>query len=113
MLPMGDAKGGALVLMVEILAAGLSGAHFGYQASSFFSAEGDPPGVGQMILAFDPEFLSGGGFGERLEDLLEAITAQPDARLPGARRSRLREQSEREGLLITADLKKTLEKLNR
>ncbi len=49
---MGGAKGAALVLIVEILAAGLSGANFGYEASSFFTAEGTPPGVGQMIVAF-------------------------------------------------------------
>jgi len=113
MLPMGDAKGAALALMVEILAAGISGAHFGYQASSFFSAEGPPPGVGQMILAFDPEFLSGGGFSARLENLLEVITAQENTRLPGARRSSLREKSAQDGLLISSDLMKTLDELSR
>src|SRR5690606_33951926 len=57
MVPMGDAKGTALALMVELLSAGLVGAHFGYEASSFFSAEGPAPGVGQMILAIDPVAL--------------------------------------------------------
>jgi (2R)-3-sulfolactate dehydrogenase (NADP+) len=38
MIPMGDAKGTALALMVELLAAGLVGAHFGHEASSFFTA---------------------------------------------------------------------------
>ena len=41
MLPMGDAKGAQLVLMVEILAAALSASHFGYEAGSFFSGEGE------------------------------------------------------------------------
>lgn len=112
MLPMGDAKGAALVLMVEILAAGLGGANFGYQASSFFSADGPAPGVGQMILAFDPDFLSGGGFSARLEDLLGTILAQQGARLPGSRRSGLREKSAREGLSISSDLKRTLDELS-
>ncbi len=113
MLPVGDAKGAALVLMVEILAAGLGGANFGYEASSFFSADGPPPGVGQMILAFDPEFLSGGNFSSRLEDLLQVIMAQQHVRLPGARRAGLREKAEKEGLLLSADLKRTLDELNR
>ena len=43
MLPIGDAKGSALALMVEILAAGLTGSNFGFEASSFLDAEGDSP----------------------------------------------------------------------
>ncbi len=84
MLPMGGAKGAALVLMVEIMAAGLSGANFGYEATSFFTAEGPPPGVGQLVLAFDPTFFSGGGLSVRLEELLSEIVAQDNVRLPGA-----------------------------
>jgi (2R)-3-sulfolactate dehydrogenase (NADP+) len=38
MLPMGGAKGAALVLLVEILSAALCGAQFGFEASSFFDA---------------------------------------------------------------------------
>ena len=67
---MGDAKGAQLVLMVEILAAALSASQFGYEASSFFTGEGHPPHVGQLLLAIDPGPLSAGGFGPRLGDLL-------------------------------------------
>ncbi|MCG6871921.1 MAG: Ldh family oxidoreductase [Gammaproteobacteria bacterium] len=104
MLPMGGAKGAALVLMVEILAAGLSGANFGYQASSFFTADGPPPGVGQLVLAFDPEFFAGGSFASRLEELLAEILAQDGVRLPGARRVSLRERAWRDGLRIPSGL---------
>jgi (2R)-3-sulfolactate dehydrogenase (NADP+) len=45
MVPMGDAKGAALALMVEILKAGLTDSHFGVRASSLFDAEGYAPGV--------------------------------------------------------------------
>jgi (2R)-3-sulfolactate dehydrogenase (NADP+) len=38
MLPMGEAKGAALVMMVEILSAALAGAHFGFEASSRWAA---------------------------------------------------------------------------
>jgi len=86
MLPMGDAKGAALVLMVEILAAALTGANFGYEASSFFSAEGDPPGVGQTLIAINPYVFSGDSFAVRLEMLLDSILSQPDVRLPGQSR---------------------------
>ena len=36
MLPIGGAKGSALALMVEILAAALTGSAFGWEASSLF-----------------------------------------------------------------------------
>ena len=54
MLPMGDAKGTALALMVELLAAGMTGANFAAEASSYLDADGPPSGTGQLIIAFDP-----------------------------------------------------------
>lgn len=113
MLPMGGAKGAALVLMVEILAAGISGAHFGYQASSFFTADGPSPAVGQLILAIDPNFLSGHSFSSRLEDLIAEMLAQEGVRVPGSRRVALREQAQREGISIPATLFDELRALNR
>jgi (2R)-3-sulfolactate dehydrogenase (NADP+) len=100
MLPMGDAKGAQLVLMVEILAAALSASHFGYEASSFFSGEGESPQVGQFLMAIDPEPLSRGKFRDRLEDLLGAVLAQPGTRLPGERRYELRAEAARSGVSL-------------
>jgi (2R)-3-sulfolactate dehydrogenase (NADP+) len=112
MLPMGDAKGAALVLMVEILAASLGGANFGYEASSFFTAEGKPPGVGQLIMAFDPMFFSGGSFTSRLEDLIDEILQQNNTRIPGSGRSALRDKAVYEGLKIPENLMNELNQLN-
>jgi len=98
MLPIGDAKGSALALMVEILAAGLTGSNFGFEASSFLDAEGDSPGVGQLIIAIDPSFFAGDSFGERTETIVDAILEQPSTRLPGDKRlekRKLREKSDK------------------
>jgi len=98
MLPIGDAKGSALALMVEILAAGLTGSNFGFEASSFLDAEGGSPGVGQLIIAIDPSFFAGDSFGERTETIVGAILEQPSTRLPGDKRlekRKLREKSEK------------------
>lgn len=108
MLPMGDTKGAQLVLMVEILAAALTASQFGYEASSFFSAEGDPPRVGQFLIAIDPDPLSRNQFGERLEDLIAAILAQPGTRLPGERRYALRANAETHGVALSQKLYDTL-----
>ena len=98
MLPIGDAKGSALALMVEILAAGLTGSNFGFEASSFLDAEGDSPGVGQLIIAIDPSFFSGDDFAERIETIISSILEQPSTRLPGNKRlekRKVREKSEK------------------
>lgn len=110
MLPMGDAKGAALVLMVELLAAALSASNFGYEASSFFDAKGPPPRVGQFFLLIDPAKFAGPAFGPRVEALLGAIAAQPGTRLPGERRLKLRAAAAKDGVKIPADLLADLER---
>ena len=98
MLPLGDAKGTALALMVELLAAGLTGSNFAAEASSFLDAEGPPPGTGQLIIAFDPEALGGAGARERFAALAVSVEGQPGARLPGSRRLAARERARAQGL---------------
>lgn len=102
MIPMGDAKGAALAMMVEILAASLIGANHAFEASSFFTADGPPPGVGQFLLAIDPKPLSGGTFAERLEILIDAVEGQEGTRLPGSRRLTNRAAAARDGIEIPA-----------
>ncbi len=111
MLPLGDAKGAALALMVEILAAALTGANFAAEASSFFDDQGPPPGVGQCLIAIDPGPFSGGGFGERLEVLLGAIEDEPGARLPGTRRLALRDKAMAEGISVPEPLLERIRQL--
>lgn len=99
MLPIGDAKGAALVLMVEILAATLTGSNHGYEAGSFFTAEGAPPDIGHFFLLIDPDRFNV-DFSARLESLLAAIEAQSGTRLPGQRRLENRHQAAQEGVSI-------------
>jgi (2R)-3-sulfolactate dehydrogenase (NADP+) len=112
MLPIGDAKGSALALMVEILAAGLTGSNFGFEASSFLNAEGDSPGVGQLIIAIDPSFFSDKGFGGRTETIINAILEQPSTRLPGDKRLEKRKAREKsEKITISKELHEKIELL--
>lgn len=85
MVAIGEAKGTALALMVEILAAALTGAQFSSEMSSYFTADGPPPGSGQFLLAIKPGDAP--GFAQRVEALLGQIAALEGARLPGARRN--------------------------
>jgi (2R)-3-sulfolactate dehydrogenase (NADP+) len=104
MLPMGDAKGTALALMVELFAAGLTGANFAAEASSFLDDKGPPPGTGQLIVTFDPAAFGGDRTLDRFAALAAAIEGQPGARLPGTRRRELRAKAERDGLSVSEPL---------
>jgi (2R)-3-sulfolactate dehydrogenase (NADP+) len=104
MLAMGDAKGTALVLMVELLAAALTASNFGYEASSFFDAKGPPPRVGQFFLVLDPRRFAGDAFAARVGALTGAILAQKGARLPGDRRLAARAKAQADGIAISDDL---------
>lgn len=97
MLPLGDAKGAALALMVEILSATLNGANHGYEASSFFEAEGPAPGIGQSFILLDPCRFNP-AFPERLGALCAHILGQKGTRLPGERRMVLRSKNREQGV---------------
>jgi len=111
MAPMGDAKGTALTLMVELLAAGLTGAHFAREASSFLDADGPPPGTGQLLLAFAPDGLGASGTVARFATLAAQIEAQPGARLPGVRRLEKRAKARADGLTVADGLLATIRAL--
>lgn len=84
MVPIGQAKGTALALMVELLAAVFTTANPSTDVSSFFTAEGPPPGSGQFLMALRPHDPQ--GFADRIERVLGHIEALEGARLPGTRR---------------------------
>lgn len=104
MIPMGDAKGAALSMMVEILAVALTGANFSFEATSFFDAEGARPGVGQLLIAIDVKKTIGAGFLDRMEVLADAIAAQSGTRLPGTKRLQNRIAAEKNGLTVSSAL---------
>ncbi|MBS0580104.1 MAG: Ldh family oxidoreductase [Proteobacteria bacterium] len=104
MSPLGGAKGYGLALMVEIMAAGLTGANWSYQASSFSTDEGGPPAVGQMFIALSPALTGAAGFGDRLGALAEKVHEQSGARLPGERRHAHRVVAASQGVSVPEDL---------
>ncbi|MDH5453193.1 MAG: Ldh family oxidoreductase [Paracoccaceae bacterium] len=111
MAPAGGHKGAAMALMVEILAAGLTGAHWSFQASSLADDEGGPPRLGQCLIAISPGVLSGGDFSTGLEVMLSAMQSQPGVRLPGARRHANRKLAEQQGVEISREFAAELTEL--
>lgn len=104
MLAIGGIKGAAIAMAIELLAAALTGAQFGFEATSLFTGEGPPPDLGQTLIALDPESLSGGAYEARMGAFLGAVLADPGVRLPGERRLSAREAAAREGLDIAPAL---------
>ena len=111
LFPIGGAKGAMLALMFELLCASLTGAAIGPEADSFFSEEGNKPRIGQAFIAIDPAALAGvDKFAERVETVIAAMQADPEVRLPGARRFAARKSSQA-GIDVPDDLLAQIEKL--
>jgi (2R)-3-sulfolactate dehydrogenase (NADP+) len=103
MAPAGGAKGANIALLVEVLAAVLTGATLSKDVVPYAKVEGPPAGVGQFIVAIDPG-PQAAGFDGRLADLLAAMVEGSDARVPGDRRLRCRERAARDGVVVDARL---------
>lgn len=104
MAPVGGAKGAALAMMIDLIGGAFIGAHFGFEASSFFDDKGSPPNVGQLLIAFDATALIGGAYFSQIETLIAEVESEGGVRLPGARRLARREAAARDGLSIPARL---------
>ena len=105
MLPFGGAKGAVLALMVELLAAALSGAQFGSEAGSFLTEEGPRSRVGHLFWLLDPDALAGSRvYQQRIETLIERMLVDEDVRLPGYRRHEIAAASESGGIALNRKL---------
>ncbi len=109
MVPSGGYKGVGIGLLVEILAAAVSGATLGIHASSFATNDGGSPNTGQFFIAINPDRFSGGAFHDRMGDLIEAISAQGNARVPGSRRLAARKRVPNEGVTAPKALLERIE----
>jgi (2R)-3-sulfolactate dehydrogenase (NADP+) len=112
MLPAGGAKGAMLALMVELLVVALTGAQFGFEADSFFVAEGNHPKLGQAFIVIDPNALAGNeAYHARLEILIEAMLTDEGVRIPGYRRNDLAARAADNGIVISDALLAQLRQL--
>ncbi len=101
MAPAGGYKGVGLALIVEMMAAAMTGATLGIKASPFSGTAGGPPKTGQFFIAIDPQASSAGAFAERIAALTGAIRAQDGARLPGDGRAAQRRRAESDGVAVS------------
>lgn len=113
LIPIGGAKGAALAFMVEVLSVALTGANFAFEATSFFDDQGDPPGVGQLLIGIDPEAFAGRDtFLDRMGLMCGLISDDPATRIPGSRRIALREAASRNGVAVSDDMLASIQSLS-
>ncbi|WP_422419296.1 Ldh family oxidoreductase [Pseudomonas sp. GZD-222] len=101
LLPFGGHKGSALSIMVELLAAALTGGNFSWEFDWSQHPGAKTPWTGQLIIVIDPRKSAGNCFAERSHDLVRQMQAVGLQRMPGERRYRERELSARQGVTLT------------
>ena len=65
MLPFAGHKGSAIALMVEIMAAALTGGRFGFEDHSVDFPGAETSNAGELIILIDPRHFAGADFAER------------------------------------------------
>jgi len=86
LLTFGDYKGSAIAMMIELLAAGLVGDLFSFEAQKVDNNDGGPARGGEFIMALSPQLIAGDGWNEHAEKFFHQMTSLEGVRLPGQRR---------------------------
>lgn len=103
MAPAGGHKGFGIALVVEVLAAALSGAHLSASAAPFTGDKGGPSATGQCLIAIDPGHF-GDGFSASFSELAHSLTQQPNTRLPGVSRLIAYAAAQEDGISVDGPL---------
>ena len=90
LLPFGGYKGSAIAMMVELLAAGMTGEQFSFEARDTDNKDGGPPRGGEMIIGMSPGIIAGDGWQDHVEGFVQKLSNIDGVRMPGARRHKNR-----------------------
>eukprot|EP00536_Pseudo-nitzschia_multiseries_P005955 jgi/Psemu1/254944/estExt_Genewise1Plus.C_1210089 len=108
LLPFGGHKGSAIAMMVELMAAGLTGSQFSFEAhdnNTDPEYSNGPTNHGELIILIDPVVTSGGnGYLDHCELLFKRILEEEGTRLPSTRRYANRKKTPWEGVSIPRNL---------
>lgn len=98
LLPFGGARGGNIALMVEIMAAGLTGARWSLDAPSLFEGRARAS-AGLCVVAMDPE-PAARGFASRLGRQLRRLGREFGVHIPGLAKGRSRTEAAQNGIEV-------------
>jgi (2R)-3-sulfolactate dehydrogenase (NADP+) len=102
LLAFGGTRGANIALMVEVLAAGLSGANWSADAPPFGTGD-TGPGTGLFVLAIDPVLLDP-DFPARLDAYLRRLSEEFGVHVPGEAKEAKRLRTEKEGVVVPKEL---------
>ncbi|MEM7172110.1 MAG: Ldh family oxidoreductase [Pseudomonadota bacterium] len=111
MLPFGGYKGSSIAMMVELLAAGLVGERFSFEAAQHDNKDGGPPRGGEFILALDPARFGDAGWMDHCEGFFEKMLSIEGVRLPGSRRHANRDKMAAGAIKLPAQLHEKIQEL--
>ncbi|PSJ57417.1 Ldh family oxidoreductase [Pseudaminobacter soli (ex Li et al. 2025)] len=106
LLAFGGVRGANIALMVEVLAAGISGANWSLDAPGFTSGS-QSPGSGLFVLALDPKLIDP-DFSTRLAAQLDRLSGTYGVHIPGLAKAAAREKAERSGIAIDKEIYKRI-----
>lgn len=104
LLPFSGHKGSSIAMMVEILAAALTGGNFSWEIDKSGYTDAHTSRAGQFLLCIDPRCSGEKGFLPRIDALAQMLMNSGQSRLPGDRRYSNRTQSEQNGIAINPAL---------
>ncbi|WXL25406.1 Ldh family oxidoreductase [Ectopseudomonas mendocina] len=103
LLTFGGYKGSALSMMVELLAAGLTGGNFSFEFDWSQHPGAKTPWTGQLLIVIDPGKTTGAAFANRCETLVERMQGVGQTRMPGQNRHQNRAKALVEGVSLKAE----------
>ena len=99
LLAFGGQRGANIALMVEVLAAGISGANWSLDAPRFTDGS-DSPGTGLFVLALEPKLLDP-DFEQRMRDQLDRLRRRYGVHIPGRSRAEAAERASARGITVS------------
>jgi (2R)-3-sulfolactate dehydrogenase (NADP+) len=99
LLTFGGARGANIALMVDVLAAGVSGAKWSIDAGSITEGNASP-GCGLFVLVMAPELVDP-DFSKRMAAQIERLSRDYGVHIPGLRKADARERAARDGISVS------------
>lgn len=116
-LPFGEAKGAGFAMMMDLLSGVLTGANYGGDVKSLYFDHSEPQNVGHLFIAIRPNlFLSQNQFDDRMDQFVQRTKSLPKAQgfdeilIPGEPESRVAEERTKNGIPISQNVLKELNK---
>jgi delta1-piperideine-2-carboxylate reductase len=109
LLPFGNHKGSSIALMIELLAAGLTGGRFSFEVDFLQYPGAQTPCTGELVLLIDPQKTGGVDFASRAETLIARVHDGGQERMPGDRRYANRRAALQRGIPVEQAVLRSVE----